>query len=304
MRSGSRCRCQGLRSAHKTLAPGAFCFALVWLLVVSAQAAKCASDESTRNTLVTATVQVNKALPQDIREWGNDTSLVILRLRGSAITPAEVIVRTLVYKDSHVVAYTRAGDASVVSLTDATTTLRTHEIFPPDGIECLWSLSGTITRRGSLRPGEYMIRCQVLNAQNTDEVLAQSNDATCAVQGFEAPALIEPPTYHWISLKRDLEFRWNPVSMLPPWPGTVRYKLLLYEVPEGSDPDEVEHRRKPMFQAYSSAASPLGMKFQPSKIPLRLGGMYVWTVQAVGDDGKPYGDDSGYAESFVFRVRR
>lgn len=272
--------------------------------MISPPAVICSANQIPRNALISATVQVNRALPQEIREWGNDTSLVILQLRGSSSTAVPVIVRTLVYKDSHVIAYSRAGDASVVSLSDATITLHTHQVLPPDGIEYLWSLSRAITRRGSLRPGEYVIRCQVLNAQNTDEVLAQSNDAACVVQGFEAPALIEPPTYHWVSIKKDLEFRWKAVNPLPPWPGTVRYKFLLYEVPEGSDPDEVEHRRKPMMQAYSTAASPLGIKFQPSKIPLRLGGMYVWTVQAIGDDGSPYGNDSGYAESFVFRVRR
>lgn len=291
-------------TARNVVAPGSWRFVLVLLLMVSTPLAVCVADEAPRSTPVTAEVQVKGTMPQDIQEWSNDTSLVTLRVHGSSVPPVPVVVRTIVTKDSHVIAYTRAGDASVVSLSTTTVTLRTHELLPAQGIECLSSLSRSITRRGLLRPGEYILRCQVLNAQNTDEMLAQSNDVICVVQGFESPALIEPPTYHWISFKKDLVFQWSAVSPLPPWPGTVRYKFLLYDVPDGSDPDDIEHRRKPMLQVFSSATSPLSIRLQPSKIPLRLGGMYVWTVQAIGNDGTPYGDDSGYAESFVFRVRR
>ena len=210
----------------------------------------------------------------------------------------------LIRKDSVLIAYTRAMESKVYAIGPTSQGLQTADLFPAGSIEILPSLTRSLTRTGMIKPGEYTIQCQLLNADNFDEVVYEGCVMQCSVAGYVPPVLVEPPTYHWVTPSKEIMFTWNAITPLPTLPHTVRYKLLIWEVPEGSDPDEVDRRRKPTIQCWSDIRDPLSIRIKPRTIGLRAGSTYVWTVQAVDENGKAFGSNNGYAESFVMRVRR
>lgn len=261
-------------------------------------------DESEMRSLIDVQLEIQSELPQQLSLWSTDTSCAYIHIRSSSSNTITVVLRMVLYRDSTVVAYTRARDGSILNLGQRAVALCLRDVFPEQATEYMSSLTGAVTRSGTLRPGVYSLQCQVLNADNPDEIIAKSNVVSCTVKGFAAPSLIEPPTYHWVSITKDIVFRWKALESLPELPHTVRYKFVLFDVPEGTDPDDIEDRRKPCMQVLSSSDAPLQLRLLPKSVPLRAGGTYVWSVQAIDERGTPYGSNGGYAESFVFRVRK
>lgn len=272
------------------------------LFLVAVTVLSAGADRSTPPCVLD--LKVLSSLPQALPAWSADTACVRVHVHPQGTDTVRVILRMILYKDSTVVAYTRARDGREVQVGMRDLSLVTRDLFLENSVEFLGSPSRTVTRLGTLRPGEYTLQCHALNPENTDEILAQSDIVSCTVQGFESPVLVEPPTYHWVSRGREVVFRWRALSPLPALPHTVRYRFLLFEVPEGTDPDGIEDRRKPLVQQWSSVGDPLTIRFKPGAGLLRVGGTYVWTVQAVDETGTPYGSNGGFAETFVFRVRK
>lgn len=261
-------------------------------------------DKKHTQSLIDVQLEIKSELPQHLSQWSTDTSCAYIHIRSLSSNTMAVVLRMVLYKDSTVVAYTRASDGSILNVGQLAVALCLRDVFPEKATEYMSSLTGAVTRRGTLRPGVYSLQCQILNADNTDDIVAQSNVVSCVVKGFAAPSLVEPPTYHWISLTKDVVFRWKALESLPVLPHTVRYKFVLFDVPEGTDPDDIEERRKPCMQVLSSTDAPLQLRLMPKSVPLRAGGTYVWSVHAIDESGTPYGKNGGYAESFVFRVRK
>ncbi|MFM7773669.1 MAG: hypothetical protein ACKO9V_02340, partial [Candidatus Kapaibacterium sp.] len=199
-------------------------------------------------------LRISAPMPQDLSAWSHDTSGLHVDVRSTSTDTCRVLLRMVLFKDSTVIAYTRAHDGRIKSIDQKGSLLCSRELFPENGTEYLWSLSRAVTRRGTVRPGAYHIQCQALDPDNSDDVMASTGLIPCTVVGFESPALVEPPTYHWLSRSKDAEFRWRPLSPLPSLPHSVRYRFLLFEVPDGTDPDGVEERCTPMYQRWSSMA--------------------------------------------------
>ena len=273
------------------------------MLVLSAVAIGMSPSARRADEGFTCVPSVHAALPQQLNAWSSDTTSLRMEVRADMEYEKKVVLRTLIRKDSVLIAYTRALESKVYTIGSDVTVLRTSDMFPHGGIEILPALTRSLTKSGMIKPGEYTVQCQLLNADDFDEVVYEGCMMRCTVAGFSPPVLVEPPTYHWLSPVKEVSFTWRALTPLPAIPHTVRYRLLIYEVPEGTDPDDMDWRRRHTAQYWSDPQSPLMLRGKPRSFGLRPGGTYVWTVQAVDEKGMSYGTNNGYAESFVMRVR-
>ncbi len=241
--------------------------------------------------------------PKSLSEWIEKLNVVSLRLENKGIEPVQLKIRTVIRKDSQVVAYTRFNDAALINVEPGQIELGSEALLSSESLEILPEVGRSIVRGGQLSPGNYTLCCQLLDASNPDELLQCSELKSFTIGGYDAPQLSEPGNYRWVARDKPLQFKWKAVQPLPQVPRLVRYKFLLYEAPRGVDPMYVIETLEPMFEKYSDNVSPLSIVLPLQKMELSIGKQYIWTVQAVDQDDRPYGDPDGKADPFVLRLR-
>ncbi len=241
--------------------------------------------------------------PKSLAEWADREDVLRLVLDNTGQEPLSIKVRTIIKRDSQLIAYTRYSDVALMNLEQGRTELGCSSLLSSEAVEFLASIGRCIVRGGVLSPGDYTICCQVLDGANPDLVLLCSESKPFRVSGYELPQLSEPVNYRWITRDRPVLFKWKAIQPSPQVPRIVRYKFLLYESAKGLDPSYVVETLTPILEKFSDNISPLSIVIPLQKLSLSPDHQYVWTVQALDQDSRPYGDPDGMADPFIFRIR-
>ncbi|GAB4332917.1 MAG: hypothetical protein OHK0038_08850 [Flammeovirgaceae bacterium] len=116
---------------------------------------------------------------------------------------------------------------------------------------------------------------------------------------YQAPLLLQPFNNSEIEAVRSrLILRWNGVSPTPPFP--VKYHVQVFEVLQGQTPEIAFRANTPILDEFVQGATQL--VWPPSYDMPRVGGVYVWNVQALDFNDVPVGEPNGRGVPSVFRA--
>jgi hypothetical protein len=116
---------------------------------------------------------------------------------------------------------------------------------------------------------------------------------------YQAPLLLQPFTNSEVEAVRSrLILRWNGVSPTPPFP--VKYHVQVFEVLQGQTAEIAFRANTPILDEFVQGATQL---VWPTSYDMpRVGGVYVWNVQALDFNDVPVGEPNGRGVPSVFRA--
>lgn len=237
-----------------------------------------------------------------IADWLRNPDAVIFRITNPRTESANVRIVSTIKKENNVVAVTKFLSMPVLSIPPGTLALSTENLFPSEAMEFSSAVQRTALRGGLLPPGNYTVCIQLFEPNLPDITISNSECKNIFITGYDVPVLLEPSSYARLETNKPITFRWKGVQPHPSIPKIVRYKVFVYEVKRGQDPFYAAETAKPMYERYSESNTPLLLYWQPSKGLLNPELDYIWTVQALDMEGKPYGQPDGRAEPSIFKV--
>jgi len=157
-----------------------------------------------------------------------------------------------------------------------------------------------------LKEGSYSICAQFFSTDRKElsrevckefKVESQKTD-------YASPALINPENGKKFTLKQLeglITFRWTPVVPKPKEP--VTYRLKVWQLMQGQNGVQAMRSNQPIVTKdvdNMTQASVTGVITGPCRPPYLCD--FVWTVQAIGRDGKPMGTNNGTSEPYSFKM--
>lgn len=263
----------------------------------------CVTVASTAQPL-TISLSIMNRPGNSIADWISNPDAVIFRITNPRTESADVRVVSTITKENTVVAQTKFLNMPVLSIPPGTVSLSAESLFPPEAIEFSPQVQRTALRGGLLPPGTYSVCIQLYEPNIPDSTKSNRECKNVFVTGYDVPILLEPSNYTRIEPGNPITFRWKGVQPHPSVPKIVRYKVFVYEVKRGQDPFHAAETAKPIYERFSESNTPLVLYWQPSKGTLNPELDYVWTVQALDMEGKPYGQPDGRAEPAIFKVMK
>lgn len=239
-----------------------------------------------------------------LAEWLANPDAVFLSVNNPRKEAIQFKIQTLMKKDTLLVARTKINEMPVLTLAPGTTLLHADNLVPPEAVEFMPQIQRTAQRGALLPPGNYSLCVQLVEPTAPEIELSDNTCKGFYVPGFDVPQLLEPINFATLDINKRIVFRWKGIIPQPSVPKIVRYRVQVYEVSKGQDALHALQTTQPIMERYSDNVQPLLLYWQPEKALFDSTREYIWTVQAVDTEGKPYGEPEGKAEPFIFRVTK
>lgn len=167
-------------------------------------------------------------------------------------------------------------------------------------------LIGLLANCRELKEGTYSICAQFFNIDRipiSREVCKDFRIEPAASQEYSPPVLISPEnekTFSEIQLQGPVTFRWAPVVPKPR--ETIIYRLKVWQLMQGQNAAAAMRSNQPIInrevEGGLTQTTINRVMAGPCKPPYLCD--FVWNVQALTKDGKPFGSNNGLSENFRF----
>jgi hypothetical protein len=167
-------------------------------------------------------------------------------------------------------------------------------------------LTGPLHNCKELKEGNYTICAQFFNVDRkaiSQEVCKEFKVEATNVD-YAPPALITPANSKKFTLPQLMQpivFRWTPV--IPKPKEAVTYRLRVWQLMEGQNGVQAMRANQPLVTKNienNTQATVTNLLTGPCKPPYLCD--FIWSVQALGRNGKPIGSNNGNSEAYSFKM--
>ncbi len=248
---------------------------------------------------VTVTLNVATRPNTYLSEWASRRETVIFTLTVPTGQPgfaAKFLVE--IKKDGVLQARTKTAEMLVVNIPTGTSVYYAEQLIPFRAVEFFGDADKIAAKTGMLPSGDYELCIDLRDPEDMRSLLPQPQCRSFFLTTYQAPALLSPDNDATVGESVRPLFRWTPVT--PPYPGLVRYRLMVFEVLEGQRPPQAFRVNQPILDREIVGMTQLiwPADFQ---LPGRVR-KYVWTVRALDEKGNPIGENDGYAPPATFII--
>lgn len=248
---------------------------------------------------VTVTLNVATRPNPYLSEWASRRETAIFTVTVPTGQPgfaAKFLVE--IRKDGVLQARTKTTEMPVVNIPTGTSVYYAEQLIPFRAVEFFGDADKTAAKTGMLPSGDYDFCIDLRDSEDTRSLLAQPQCRSFFLTTYQAPALLSPDENATVGEHVRPLFRWTPVT--PPYPGLVRYRLMVFEVLEGQRPPQAFRVNQPILDREIIGMTQLiwPADFQ---LPGRVR-KYIWTVRALDEKGNPIGENDGYAPPTTFII--
>jgi len=266
------------------------------LIVVVAQqlilALICANAQQLQLTL-----NVSSRPNPYISMWESKRETAVLTVMNGGTTAVAARMHARILLDGTIQAETNSDEMPVLNIETGVTLYFAEEILPLTSVIFHGSGKRAAQRTGMLPAGTYELCVELLSPAGSR--LSQTVCKRFFVTDFQNPTLLSPIEDRKISHPDRPLFRWTPVMPAPP--GSVIYRLLLFEVLPGQYPMQAFRANMPVIDMDVRGRTQL---IWPAEYMLPTESTnYVWTIQTLDENRNPVGEKDGYSEPGFFTYR-
>lgn len=237
-------------------------------------------------------------------DWFYKKETVQFAVTNSSSQPQLIKLVGYIIRDSVKVASSSFDAVAILRIASGTTVFNATDIFRPEYIEFHPSVHRTALKGGGLPPGQYTMCVEVYDPTDPIDALCMAQCKPFTIVGYEIPLLTEPANGATMQLGRPFAFKWKPVAPTPQIPRIARYKVLLFEILMGQDTMYAYYANKPLLEKFTDRPGQTQLFWTADEEKFNDKSTYIWTVQAVDIEGKPFGEPDGKAEPFILRFRK
>ncbi|MBI5647224.1 MAG: carboxypeptidase regulatory-like domain-containing protein [Ignavibacteriae bacterium] len=230
-----------------------------------------------------------------ISDWATHRETVLLTVMNPGSAPVDAKLRAIVRLDGTIKAQTRTAAVPVVSVPPGVSTYYADQILPPEAVSFSGGVERTAMRTGMLPAGTYELCVDLVDASGA-QPLSQPACRNFQVTSYQLPTLLAPENRASLNRAARPTFRWTPVVPAPP--GGARYRVKIFEVLQGQTAGTLLRSGMPVYEQEIAGLTQMlwPTDFQPSGVTKN----YAWSVQVIDDNGRPLGEQDGWAEPFSF----
>lgn len=243
------------------------------------------------------TVQVMQNPNPNLSTWENRQNVVTVTVNNRA-GASEVRFSTQLKIDGKITAFTNIDQMPLVTLERGLNRFTIDEVMPYRAVEIAEVNTRNVARTGQLPAGNYEMCVSMVDQQNQPVKGFQEACSVFLLTQIQVPILINPTAGTILQKNVRPTFSWTPAT--PVSPGTrVTYKLQVFEVLEGQGIMQALQGNRPIILEEIEGLT----QFWPTEwdIP-ESNNPFVWTVQALDENGNALGENNGLASPQSFRI--
>jgi len=238
---------------------------------------------------------IKPSLPSNPESWAS--------LPGSLIMVAQKVPGTVPPKEPRLVIQIKNNGAVVCG-----NNIATARVIDPFDVKTFTAveLTGILSNCRELKEGNYTICVQFFNIDRipiSREVCKDFRIEPASSQEYSPPTLITPENdkkFSAIQLQGPVTFRWTPVAPKPR--EAIIYRLKVWQLMQGQNGAAAIRSNQPLInkdvEGGITQTTVTSLIAGPCKPPYLCD--FIWNVQALTKDGKPFGNNNGLSENFRF----
>ncbi|TXC75251.1 hypothetical protein [Luteibaculum oceani] len=234
--------------------------------------------------------------PSDLSAWEDGMSPVTVTVNNSG-PEFEARFYGEIKKDGELKAKTNSA-TPILTIERGMNTFMVEDVVPYEAVELIGVNTKRIARTGKLPAGSYML---CIGLRSSTGQPSQGFSDKCVpffLTSFQPPIAISPVDGMQLQGNQRPTFNWTPVTPAPKG-FRVNYNLKVYEVLKGQNAIQAIRSNRPIIDEETNGVT----QYWPVEWDLpEEGGDYVWQVQALDQDGNPFGEQMGLSEPQVFKL--
>lgn len=243
------------------------------------------------------TVQVKQNPNPNISTWENRENVISVTVnnRGPAV---EARFSSMIKLDGSVKASTNFEQMPMVTIERGMNRFAIDEVMPYRAVTISDINTKNMARTGQLPAGNYELCVSLLDNNKQPVIGIQEACTYFLLTQVQLPILIAPFENQVIQGNIRPTFSWTPAT--PVSPGTqVTYKLQVFEILEGQGMMQALQGNRPIISEEVERLT----QYWPTEwdIP-NNNSTFVWTVQALDQNGAPLGENNGIASPITFKI--
>lgn len=235
-----------------------------------------------------------------VAEWSSRRETAILTVTNTTNAPIDAKITARILVGTELRAETKFAELDVVTIpARSTQTFYGEDIAPFNAMSFYGGVETSTVRTGQIPAGSYTFCIQLLDPI-TRTALSLEVCRPFTIVNYQGPFLQLPADKSTLRQDERPTFRWTSVAPMPKSP--VRYRFLVFEVLAGQSSMQAFRGNQPIIEHEVRGATQ--QLWLPELAEREAGMTYVWTVQALDNEGRAIGDRDGYADPFTFSIAR
>lgn len=242
------------------------------------------------------TVQVKQNPTPNLSTWENRENIVTVTVnnRGPDI---EARFNSIIKLDGATKASTNLEQMPMVTIERGINRFAIDEVMPYRAVTVSDVNAKNMARTGQLPAGNYELCVSLFDEGGKPLPTFHEACGFFLLTQVQLPILIGPFDNQVLRGNVRPTFSWTPAT--PVSPGTrVTYKLQVFEIMEGQGMMQALQGNRPLISEEVEGLT----QYWPTEWDIPNNSSFVWTVQALDDNGNPLGDNNGIAAPQAFKI--
>jgi len=242
------------------------------------------------------TVQVKQNPSPNLSTWENRENIVTVTVnnRGPDI---EARFSSIIKLNGATKASTNLEQMPTVTIERGINRFAIDEVMPYRAVTVSGVNAKNMARTGQLPAGNYELCVSLFDEGGKPLSSFQEACGFFLLTQIQLPILIGPFDNQVLRGNVRPTFSWTPAT--PVSPGTrVTYKLQVFEIMDGQGMMQALQGNRPLISEEVEGLT----QFWPTEWDIPNNSSFVWTVQALDDNGNPLGDNNGIASPQSFKI--